>query len=931
MKKKTKSSRDESKVDKSKSSRDESKVDKSKYVERKKFRPDIELPMSLRADSGDAIISFLKSRSEEFGGIPDPEDLKMTQNVSTPTRTVVRYQQLQNKIPILDSYVVTQLDKTGKVKQLDLGVTSKTNIVKPAGIAARESKITPQEAIKFASSSIGDFIERSKTKDPEIIYYPTKSGLVLAYNVTILTREPAHDWRIIIDALTGEILEKMDFLVEVDGKGKVFDPNPVVTANDNTFRDPTATVGLCGFAGTPLATIDNQSVDNIDLKEITFSGVTHKLEGPFVKLGNAAPPNIAPPEETNANNFKYSSGDDGFEAVMIYYHIDTIQRYIQSLGITTARNSQIPADAHDNSLTNHGAFYAKMGDKGIHFGDSGDCEPDRGEDADAILHEYGHAIQDDQVPNWGIINPNGRFETLAMGEGFGDILACVFFAEKGGGFQREVFEDWVGADRIPPGLRRVDGTKVYPDDWHAEEHDDGEIWSAALWNIYRTIGGDSPILAEREAARDALLKTVILSHHRLTPDASMSDGAEAVMEENADLDDFRGKHLMQMLDSFHDRGLLVTSPQADLYIREAADDTGADSYLGPIFWDSPDLWVRNADDGIPVHQSPKHGQDNWFYARVSNRGTFNARAFVVTFNFKPWAGTQFVYPPDFVPYISAAVAFNLAPGDSTIVKAKWPSALVPASGTGDQCLLASVYMPTDVSPTGKHVWEHNNLAQKNVMIVNLMPNDSTTVSFNLGSMHAIKPEVHRLEVRRPQEWMNLSVSIVQDAFVIKKLFNSIEDVAPTVARGPSIAKTSIPRPVLHFLDQTRAEILPGVPNVEPIRVNFGKGSTLDIGSRPDETSMQEARSIEFSASGREADIIQEKSDPTGTKLASIVFKPGPIVGFPTVLKPRTQIRLGLKITAPAEAKHGDVMKIHLVQRNQQGLVVGGIAVQLNIK
>src|SRR6476620_3847281 len=163
MKKKTNSSEDESNVDKSNSSEDESNVDKSKYVERKKFRPDVELPKSLRADAGDAIISFLKSRSEEFGGIPDPEDLKMTQNVSTPTRTVIRYQQLKNKIPILDSYVVTQLDKTGEVKQLDLGVTSKTNIVKPASIAARATKITPQEALKHASS-IGDFIEREKIK-----------------------------------------------------------------------------------------------------------------------------------------------------------------------------------------------------------------------------------------------------------------------------------------------------------------------------------------------------------------------------------------------------------------------------------------------------------------------------------------------------------------------------------------------------------------------------------------------------------------------------------------------------------------------------------------------------------------------------------------------------------------------------------------------
>ena len=725
---------------KTKSSADGSNVDTSKYLERKKFRPDSEIPLSAGGDSN-AIINFFKSSSDEFAGIPDPENLKMIQNVSTPTRKIIRYQQLQDTIPILDSYVVTQLDKTGKVKQLDLGVTSKTNIVKSA--AARDTKITTQEAIKYASS-IEDFIERKKIKEPEIVYYPTRSGLRLAYKVLILTREPAHDWQIIIDANTGEVLEKRDLIFEVDGQGRVFDPNPVVTANDTTYRDPTATDPPCDFVGTAIATIDAQLVDRV-LKDITFSGGKHKLEGPYVKLLNIDDPNISPPEEADPNNFKYSSGDQKFEPVMVYYHVDTIQRYIQSLGITTARNSQIKADAHDNSSSGHGAFYSPdPDDKGIHFGDSGSCLPDRGEEADAILHEYGHAIQDDQVPGWGVKNPvTNREETRAMGEGFGDILACVYFAEKGGGFQREVFEDWVFGDRA--GLRRVDGTKVYPTDWAGRVHADGEIWSASLWNIYRTIGGDSALVAEREAARDALLKTVILSHHRLTVDAAMSDGAEAVMEENAELDDYRGKHLMQMLDSFHDRGLLVTSSQADLYIREAFDDLGVDSYLGPVFWDSPDVWIRNADDGIPVHQNPKHGQDNWFYSRVHNRGTFNARAFVVTFNVKPWAGTQFLYPQDFVPYISAGVGFNLAPGGSAIVKAKWPKALVPASGTGDQCILASVYMPTDASPTGRHVWEHNNLAQKNVTIVNLMANDSTLISFNVGSMHAIKSEVYRIE------------------------------------------------------------------------------------------------------------------------------------------------------------------------------------------
>src|SRR5262249_43996024 len=156
---------------------------------------------------------------------------------------------------------------------------------------------------------------------------------------------------------------------------------------------------------------------------------------------------------------------------------------------------------------------------------------------------------------WGVTNPiTHRAETRAMGEGFGDTLACVHFATAGNGFQRETFEDWAYVENGAAGLLRVDGTKVYPTGWGGHEHGNGVIGFAALGNIYRAIGGDALALADKQAARDALLKTVIVSHHLLAPDASMPDGAEAVMHTHADLDDYRGRYLMQMLDSFHDRG-----------------------------------------------------------------------------------------------------------------------------------------------------------------------------------------------------------------------------------------------------------------------------------------------------------------------------------------------------------------------------------------
>lgn len=886
-----------------------------------------------------SVKTFLQNNSKDLGFVPSSENLKIIQNVSTPTRRIIRFQQLNDGKPVLDSTMTVQLDRNNKVKQLDLGHASKTNIIQPT----IDSKINAEEAIRVASDSLGKYVSRQEPKEPEQVYYPTKDGLKLAYIVLMPTRDPPHDWRIIVDAYSGMILEKRDLVVRIskenlkkrtsrtnlkaevrkdsvniNGQGLVFDPNPVVTANDNTLRDPDAAQS-CGFSKTSRMKIDAQRASRV-LKDITFSDGKYRLEGPYVKMRNFADPAISPPEESDANNFKYSSADPKFGDVNVYYHVDTCQRYIQSLGITTAHNSVIEADAHDDSID--AAWYSPI-DKGLHFSNSGPCNPDRAQDGDCMTHEYGHAIQDDQVPGWGVPNPGtGRDETGAMGEGFGDILACVFFAQHGGGYQREVFEDWVFGDR--DGLRHVNGAKVYPKDWKKEVHADGEIWSAALWNIYRTIGGDSGNPTDIQAARDALIKTVILSHHHLTPDAAMSDGAEAVMETNAELDDYRGKHLMQMLDSFHDRGLLVCSTLSDLYIRDAPDDTGGDQYLGSVFWNSPDIWIRNADDGGFSHQDPKSGQDNWFYARIHNRGTITARAFVVTFNVKPWSGMQFVYPQDFVPYVSATVGFNLPAGESTIVKAKWPASLVPPTDNHG-AVLASVYTPTDVSPTGRHIWEYNNLAQKNLVMVDLLPNDSVLVPFQLGNLHLAEPEIHRLEIRRPQKWSDsLSISIVskKDPAAIKEMFNSINE-AKVTSTDSNISKVQS-KSIIRFLEPTRVEIFYAGLKADPVVLNLNKESTLDISSNT--TAKPQRISQEFTEKGREADLM---SDQTGASY--IEFHSGALAGIPIKLRPRSPINLDLRIRSPAEAKPGDVEVIHLVQRNTKGKVVGGITIQMNIK
>jgi len=282
-------------------------------------------------------------------------------------------------------------------------------------------------------------------------------------------------------------------------------------------------------------------------------------------------------------------------------------------------------------------------------------------------------------------------------------------------------------------------------------HPDG--WWDEGWNEYNMAGGsgsvpfnfaDPPIeLSSRNA------------WSRLTSSAAYGSGRDffeglAALMSAADLSSFMDEffasrtlqlattaeleaHLLarsgeeDLVDAFHRFVYgLDDSTSPDLWMKDEPSHGGAD-YWGGTFWDSPDLWVRNTDDGGLTHQAPEYGQDNWFYARVRNRGDI-ARHFAVAFNSQPYAGFEFVYPNDFLPCATALAGFDLGPGEIRVVKARWPAALVPPEGT-HACLLAAAIARNDHPATGVHVWEHNNLAQKNTTIVDMVPGDWIVLPF----------------------------------------------------------------------------------------------------------------------------------------------------------------------------------------------------------
>lgn len=219
----------------------------------------------------------------------------------------------------------------------------------------------------------------------------------------------------------------------------------------------------------------------------------------------------------------------------------------------------------------------------------------------------------------------------------------------------------------------------------------------------------------------------------------------------------------QLVDAFHRfvYGFDNPSPAPDLWMRDDPAHAGPNAWSGR-FWDSPDLWVRNRDDGGTTHQPPEFGQDNWFHARVRNRGAALVRHFVVTFAVKQFAGTQFSYAADFLPCTAAACGFDLTAGATIVVKARWPRSAVPAAGSHG-CLLAAVLTKSDKPATGLHVWEHNNLAQKNLTILDVLPNRTLTFPFIVSNAPSKLPRNFKLELIRPTNLPALQASFIGDA------------------------------------------------------------------------------------------------------------------------------------------------------------------------
>ena len=257
------------------------------------------------------------------------------------------------------------------------------------------------------------------------------------------------------------------------GSAMVFVPNPVQSLGDESLTDQKD-----ADSAVPAAAYHAVKLTNLD-----GSGFLHGDYATVVtETGN--------PAYSPTNTFAYTRHQDEFEQVMAYYWITEAQKYIQSLGFGTTRRAidKQPQRVRINQLGADNSFETDHPNLEIRYGKGG---VDDAEDAEVILHEYGHAIHSSQ--NFSFASE----EAGAISEGFGDYWAVTVsdvVSKKLGVPEQEPLPcvmDWDSTSytsTVPHCLRRLDTNLHYPQDLNGEVHHDGQIWSRALWDIRQGLG-----------------------------------------------------------------------------------------------------------------------------------------------------------------------------------------------------------------------------------------------------------------------------------------------------------------------------------------------------------------------------------------------------------------------------------------------------------
>lgn len=290
--------------------------------------------------------------------------------------------------------------------------------------------------------------------------------------------------------------------------------------------------------------------------------------------------------------------------------------------------------------------------------------------------------------------------------------------------------------------------------------------------------------------------------------------------------------------------------KVDLYMRDTPQDKGVEpNDSGRDMWESPDIWIRNdANSTSEEHENPEAGKRAYIHIRIHNKGTQpsnrDARVFVywakagLYLRRTTFEGKEKLYNPETKEHCPAggfirSVAIPSIPaGGSTIVTIPWD---LPdykkykklTESPWHYCLLAEImnpsesYYSTDSKELGSYVSRNNNVAQKNLTIINTDWNGE--ILFPIGNLIEGAVTIHN----GTSKLSNLRVEMVDE----ENDSPITQEAEVSFKLNPTLAKACLNTPTegLRLLtDEAKLVATASLSKLSDIRLAPGETGILNV-------------------------------------------------------------------------------------------------------
>lgn len=414
----------------------------------------------------EVVAAYLESNIPGFQS-PDSEP-KLQYHKSSPGGEHLSFLQYFAGVEVFNSEVKVNLDKNREVK-LTFDNSFETTDWDALAIESAASSLD--------EISLGErFVASLPTENPEV----TESTLIVVLNGTpiVLKKLEILDYnlgyhRLFLIDKDLQVFVERDLVayggVQTPVQMTVFNPDPLTTAETGYLAPYVDSADSDVF----VINAERETVTvNVDLDNGIYS-----LQNDYIRIDEFSSPAHNP--VTSATPFfNYTRSQVGFEHTNVYYHLTIFNNYVRGLGYDVLSDNLVRADPQALNGSDNSQFIGSSVLPSLYFGEGG---VDDAEDADVVVHEYGHGLSYFASPN-----SNNGSERTAIDEGVGDYFAATYSRSISNFGWADIF-NWDGHNEYWNG-RSATVTTKYPDDLGFSIHANGQMWSTALMEIQQIIG-----------------------------------------------------------------------------------------------------------------------------------------------------------------------------------------------------------------------------------------------------------------------------------------------------------------------------------------------------------------------------------------------------------------------------------------------------------